>query len=173
MGCETSFNVFASANHWNSSPFGTTYSGRKRRPSDSYDEEDPILDDCAAAMVLMSLSCSPKSPLFPVGDQGASNSLGLLQLVHFLTDHPLRCPGRFSKSWTQAFGGSSVDSGLAWPGSGRHSSRTTTPSPPSVASSNSSHMAPKAEIRTSPAHSDEGLELDENSVVFASELHAR
>ena len=45
-------------------------SGRKSRPSESTydeedeDEEDPILDDCAAAMVLMSLSCSPKSPLF-------------------------------------------------------------------------------------------------------------
>lgn len=33
-------------------------SGRKRRPSDSNDD---VMDDCMAAMVLMSLSCSPKS----------------------------------------------------------------------------------------------------------------
>ncbi len=39
-----------------------TYSGRKRRPSNSSDD---IMDDCMAAMVLMSLSCSPKSPRLP------------------------------------------------------------------------------------------------------------
>lgn len=39
-------------------------SGRKRRPSDCEEEDDdPVMDDCMAAMVLMSLSCSPKSPL--------------------------------------------------------------------------------------------------------------
>jgi hypothetical protein len=36
--------------------------GRKRRPSNSSDD---IMDDCMAAMVLMSLSCSPKSPRLP------------------------------------------------------------------------------------------------------------
>ncbi|CAG2100691.1 unnamed protein product [Medioppia subpectinata] len=36
--------------------------GRKRRPSNS---EDDVMDDCMAAMVLMSLSCSPKSPRLP------------------------------------------------------------------------------------------------------------
>ncbi len=41
-----------------------TYSGRKRRPSNSSDD---IMDDCMAAMVLMSLSCSPKSPRLPEG----------------------------------------------------------------------------------------------------------
>lgn len=41
----------------------TPQSNRKRRPS-SPDDTD-IMDDCAAAMVLMSLSCSPKSPRLP------------------------------------------------------------------------------------------------------------
>ena len=54
-------------------------SGRKRRPSDSYDEEDPIMDDCSAAMVLMSLSCSPKSPLFY--DKGEKREYQQQQLV--------------------------------------------------------------------------------------------
>lgn len=36
--------------------------GRKRRPSNSNDD---VMDDCMAAMVLMSLSCSPKSPRLP------------------------------------------------------------------------------------------------------------
>lgn len=37
---------------------------RKRRPSNSQDDfpKDPQMDDCSAALVLMSLSCSPHSP---------------------------------------------------------------------------------------------------------------
>uniref|UniRef100_T1K0C4 Uncharacterized protein n=1 Tax=Tetranychus urticae TaxID=32264 RepID=T1K0C4_TETUR len=38
--------------------------GRKRRPSNSL-EDDPVMDDCTAALVLMSLSCSPKSTFIP------------------------------------------------------------------------------------------------------------
>ncbi|KAH7985363.1 hypothetical protein HPB52_025693 [Rhipicephalus sanguineus] len=37
--------------------------GRKRRPSASEDAD--TMDDCMAAMVLMRLSCSPKSPRVP------------------------------------------------------------------------------------------------------------
>lgn len=37
-------------------------SGRKRRSS----ADDGVMDDCMAAMVLMSLSCSPKSPCLPI-----------------------------------------------------------------------------------------------------------
>lgn len=37
--------------------------GRKRRPSDTEDAD--TMDDCMAAMVLMRLSCSPKSPRVP------------------------------------------------------------------------------------------------------------
>ncbi|XP_054154344.1 zinc finger protein 704-like [Oppia nitens] len=40
----------------------TIFCGRKRRPSTS---EDDVMDDCMAAMVLMSLSCSPKSQRLP------------------------------------------------------------------------------------------------------------
>ncbi|XP_054720180.1 LOW QUALITY PROTEIN: zinc finger protein 395-like [Uloborus diversus] len=40
-------------------PYGL--SGRKRRSS----ADDGVMDDCMAAMVLMSLSCSPKSPCLP------------------------------------------------------------------------------------------------------------
>ncbi|XP_053203884.1 zinc finger protein 704-like [Panonychus citri] len=40
--------------------------GRKRRPSNSLEDgDDPVMDDCMAAMVLMSLSCSPKSTFIP------------------------------------------------------------------------------------------------------------
>ncbi|GFY58837.1 hypothetical protein TNIN_324811 [Trichonephila inaurata madagascariensis] len=39
-------------------------SGRKRRSS----ADDGVMDDCMAAMVLMSLSCSPKSPCLPITD---------------------------------------------------------------------------------------------------------
>ncbi|XP_044726630.1 zinc finger protein 395 [Chrysoperla carnea] len=42
---------------------------RKRRPSsshdDMYDSEDDLMDECSAALVLMSLSCSPKSSHMP------------------------------------------------------------------------------------------------------------
>ncbi|XP_013787820.1 zinc finger protein 395-like [Limulus polyphemus] len=38
-------------------------SGRKRRPTSV--EDGDVMDECMAAMVLMSLSCSPKSPRFP------------------------------------------------------------------------------------------------------------
>ncbi|KFM71616.1 Zinc finger protein 395, partial [Stegodyphus mimosarum] len=41
-------------------PYGQ--SGRKRRSS----ADDGVMDDCMAAMVLMSLSCSPKSPCLPI-----------------------------------------------------------------------------------------------------------
>lgn len=47
--------------------------GRKRRPSNSLEDgDDPVMDDCMAAMVLMSLSCSPKSTFIP--DRGKKNS---------------------------------------------------------------------------------------------------
>lgn len=41
-------------------PYGQC--GRKRRSS----ADDGVMDDCMAAMVLMSLSCSPKSPCLPI-----------------------------------------------------------------------------------------------------------
>ncbi|XP_076307316.1 zinc finger protein 704-like [Tachypleus tridentatus] len=74
-------------------------SGRKRRPS-STDDTD-IMNDCSAAMVLMSLSCSPKSPRLP-------NS------------------GSYGYSWT-----SSTSSGFQGWDSSSSDTRTTTPSPPS------------------------------------------
>ncbi|KAF5277740.1 hypothetical protein FQR65_LT03720 [Abscondita terminalis] len=42
------------------------YGSRKRRPSSSQDDspKDPQMDECSAALVLMSLSCSPHSPNF-------------------------------------------------------------------------------------------------------------
>lgn len=42
--------------------------GRKRRPSASEDAD--TMDDCMAAMVLMRLSCSPKSPRIPADAPG-------------------------------------------------------------------------------------------------------
>lgn len=40
------------------------YRSRKRRPSNSHDDgsRDALMDECNAALVLMSLSCSPHSP---------------------------------------------------------------------------------------------------------------
>ncbi|GLV41426.1 Glucose transporter 4 enhancer factor [Carabus blaptoides fortunei] len=42
----------------------TTHGSRKRRPSNSHDDgsRDALMDECNAALVLMSLSCSPHSP---------------------------------------------------------------------------------------------------------------
>ncbi|KAJ9591436.1 hypothetical protein L9F63_002042, partial [Diploptera punctata] len=39
---------------------------RKRRPSSSQDDKEDYMDECTAALVLMSLSCSPNSPNFNV-----------------------------------------------------------------------------------------------------------
>ncbi|XP_022255465.1 zinc finger protein 395-like [Limulus polyphemus] len=77
----------------------TLQSGRKRRPS-STDDGD-VMNDCSAAMVLMSLSCSPKSPR-------RSDS------------------GLYAYSWT-----SSTSSGFQEWDSPRSDTRTATPSPPS------------------------------------------
>lgn len=78
--------------------------GRKRRPS-AADEDGDTMDDCMAAMVLMRLSCSPKSP------RGLDTG-GTL-------------------SWTSSSSGASTSSSGAssW-ASGR--SRAGTPSPPAV-----------------------------------------
>ncbi|XP_074598981.1 uncharacterized protein LOC141853513 [Brevipalpus obovatus] len=56
----------SSATHLHNQP--STSNGRKRRPSNSL--EDLIMDDCMAAMVLMSLSCSPKSSLITNPTEG-------------------------------------------------------------------------------------------------------
>ncbi|KAI1288101.1 putative zinc finger protein [Halotydeus destructor] len=116
---------------------------RKRRLSNSVDEDDPVLDDCAAAMVLMSLSCSPKSPLSPP-DQ--------------LKGHPTSSSSSFS-FWSRI----SADSGFISSSATATSSRTTTPSPPSVASS--SQQANSSSV--DGGHFDlEAIELEEATVCF-------
>ncbi|XP_063224029.1 zinc finger protein 395 isoform X2 [Bacillus rossius redtenbacheri] len=40
------------------------HGSRKRRPSFSLDDKEDFMDECTAALVLMSLSCSPHSPHF-------------------------------------------------------------------------------------------------------------
>ncbi|GFX15378.1 hypothetical protein TNCV_3303071 [Trichonephila clavipes] len=45
--------------------------GRKRRSS----ADDGVMDDCMAAMVLMSLSCSPKSPCLPITGESAPGEI--------------------------------------------------------------------------------------------------
>lgn len=83
---------------------------RKRRSSRS--EEDQM-DECAAAMVLMKLSCSPRSPVLPDGVMGDSMS-----------------PGSSVSSgvWTWAEGSFSSSSSSSSSRSPAH--RSATPSPP-------------------------------------------
>ncbi|GBN72860.1 hypothetical protein AVEN_136187-1 [Araneus ventricosus] len=51
-----------------------TNDGRKRRSS----ADDGVMDDCMAAMVLMSLSCSPKSPCLPINGESLRPSIHAL-----------------------------------------------------------------------------------------------
>jgi len=114
--------------------------GRKRRPSDSSDD---VMDDCMAAMVLMSLSCSPKSPRLP---QGA-----------------------FSHSWTS---GSSWDSLMSSTSSTASRTTTPSPpihqqnkQQPLLRASVRDALNPGSGgkiDRTSPSNVDEGIEMDES-----------
>ncbi|GIY97417.1 hypothetical protein CEXT_67491 [Caerostris extrusa] len=52
--------------------------GRKRRSS----ADDGVMDDCMAAMVLMSLSCSPKSPCLPPLQGRSPLSLVAERVIH-------------------------------------------------------------------------------------------
>ncbi|XP_076349839.1 zinc finger protein 704-like isoform X2 [Tachypleus tridentatus] len=74
-------------------------SGRKRRPTSV--EDGDVMDECMAAMVLMSLSCSPNSPRYPEY-------------------------GSYPHSWAS----STSSSGVSSLDSPKSSIRTATPSPP-------------------------------------------
>ncbi|GFS42121.1 hypothetical protein NPIL_141651 [Nephila pilipes] len=58
-------------------------SGRKRRSS----ADDGVMDDCMAAMVLMSLSCSPKSPCLPITVDLQRGKSTLAQLKDRICSH--------------------------------------------------------------------------------------
>lgn len=125
------------------------HSNRKRRPS-SPDDTD-VLDDCAAAMVLMSLSCSPKSPRLP-------NFPGL----NAWTDHS--CP----QSPVSSSGASSWNSGKSQQGG------TRTPSPQDV-TYGLSESAPASvpAMRFPTFSSDEGIEVDELTATFVDDYVPR
>ncbi|XP_054159207.1 zinc finger protein 704-like [Oppia nitens] len=68
LECDTDYSKLANDGHHTrqrtaSIDTPNAYNNRKRRPSNVDDDDDyNVMDDCMAAMVLMSLSCSPKSP---------------------------------------------------------------------------------------------------------------
>uniref|UniRef100_T1JA62 DUF4772 domain-containing protein n=1 Tax=Strigamia maritima TaxID=126957 RepID=T1JA62_STRMM len=116
-----------------------SHGNRKRRPSSSSDGD--VLDDCAAAMVLMSLSCSPKSPRIPgyLNEQSGFFS---------------------SRSWTEASLTSS--SGASSWQSGRSNNRT--PSPPY------GHSESAPYITNTNVLQDEGIEMDDGLAFFEDPL---
>ncbi|XP_076361718.1 zinc finger protein 395-like isoform X1 [Tachypleus tridentatus] len=115
-------------------PSSSTQSGRKRRPSSA--EDGDVMDECMAAMVLMSLSCSPKSPRFP--DFGG---------------YPYSYVGSNSSSDVSSWDslGSSI--------------RTSTPSPPSSSSIVATENVKQKEVQDEGIEMDESVVFMEESTV--------
>lgn len=123
----------------------TPQSTRKRRPS-SPDGTD-VMDDCAAAMVLMSLSCSPKSPRLPNYNFDAG-----LQLSHSWTEFS------YPQSPVSSSGASSWNSGKS------QQSGPRTPSPPNfIYGLSESAPASFSVMRFSTFVPDEGIDVSEGS----------
>nr|CAD7427315.1 unnamed protein product [Timema monikensis] len=122
----------------------TMCGSRKRRPSSSQDEKEDYMDECTAALVLMSLSCSPHSPNFNVPPPGTKpQTFRTLQRGHTCvfvclaleleiqtSTRPsvrssIRSPNPAGRAWLAR-----VSWGDQSPGSDACSWRSSTPSPP-------------------------------------------
>lgn len=90
------------------------YGSRKRRPSNSQDDlKDTQMDECSAALVLMSLSCSPHSPnlnSFPWPSTSPEESISSSSASYRSTPSPP--PSEYSPQTVQLSSSSVSDEGI-------------------------------------------------------------